>query len=298
MSSLSIMVPRIGDEQAFETTLASVLRFRLPHHQIIAVLGPDQSDPYGLGDEVTFVNCDRSPGLGNSLNAALPLISGDVTHLLRPGIEVFHHWFAPGMRCLQDPSAGMVAVPLVTAENPDRPVSRGLGAGWRMNVRHRRSERGVLAPSSWAAYYRTSLLRGIAPLDPGLGAEFAALDCGLAIQASGGNCARIDPQQALSLDDANRLRVGFSRQAGGDAARLCARHRPGSAGGLRDRLALGGELACGLVHPGRWIRLAGRGLAATRATTDTEFQRRIYETDAALHREGPAHRQPAIRRAA
>ncbi len=47
MSSLSIVVPRLGSDNHFEATLASVLRYRMPHHQVIVVQSDLHADHWG-----------------------------------------------------------------------------------------------------------------------------------------------------------------------------------------------------------------------------------------------------------
>ena len=124
MSSLTIVVPRLGSDAAFETTLASILRYRMPHHQVIVVQAADDVDDYGLGEEATFLTCQQSPCLAHFVSRAIPVCTGNVINLILPGVEVNNQWFAPAMREMTQPAAGCVSIPVFSGEQLE---SLGLG---------------------------------------------------------------------------------------------------------------------------------------------------------------------------
>jgi hypothetical protein len=258
MSSLSVLVPRLGASADFEATLASVLRYRLRHHQVVVVHGPDEPDDYGLRDEVDFVECRGPASLGSFLNAGLPHLSGNVIAVIQPGIEVHNHWFAGGVRQLGSADAGCAAVALVSAGERSRVISRGLAASRLMIPRHALQSRDVVAPHSHAFFCKREALESIGPLDESLSDPLLALDLALSMAAGGYQC-RCTDDTTLTIRDGSMVRIPMSYATGRDSRRLMARHgasaTPGSA------LVRSLELMSAVVRPSHWPMLAGRRAA-------------------------------------
>ncbi len=275
MSTLSIIVPRIGlaGDSHFEATLASVLRYRLPRHQVIVVHRSDQPDDYGLRDEVDFVACENSRSLGGFMNAALPRVRGAILALLRPGVEVHNHWFTHGVRILTSGEAGCVSVPLAASDDSASPVSRGIATNRRMTPRHADRRQTPAGPHSHAGFYRRDLLERIGPIDEWLCDELMGLDVALAMASLGYRCA-VAEELVLRIRFAEMIRYDSSFALGRDARRLVHRHaRPGGSPLVPFGCAL--ELVSDLVRPGRWTMLAGRGAARRRHATDVGFAARL-----------------------
>ena len=81
----------LGDQGPFEDTLASVLRYLPQDAQVIVVHDGTYSDPYHLGKEVHFVESDQNH-LISHLNIGLCYVSGAITVVVRPGIELDENW--------------------------------------------------------------------------------------------------------------------------------------------------------------------------------------------------------------
>ncbi len=275
MSSLTIIVPRIGADLDFETTLASVLRYRLPHHQVIAVQGPDQGDEFFLADEVDFLNCSLEPTMGRCLNTALPKVTGEIVNIVLPGVEVSNHWFAHGIRQMKQPGTGCVAVPLVARSDRQEVLSCGLVTTRRMIPRHASSaRRQPVGPGCQAGFYSRQLLTKLGPQDESLSDEFFGLDIGLSLAQLGYGCAVVE-DHVLTVGDAAWLNPGPSVTIGRDAQRMLQRHRRSDRSAAGDWLAAALEGITSLLHPGRLSQLAGRRAARRKQATDRGFQRHL-----------------------
>ncbi len=275
MSSLSIVVPRLGSDSHFESTLASVLRYRLKHHQVIVVQTDLHADTWGLREEVDFVEVAGRPRLARYYNEALKVATGDTMHIVRPGIEVTHHWFAYGIRQLQKVSCGCVAASLVSACHRDEIISRGITAGRHMlpvHVADRRQK--PLGPSTWAGFYRTCILQAIGEVDESLSDDFLGLDLALGIRGLGYQCGVIT-DRVLTIASRQMLRCRFGHRTGRDAQRMIQRHLPRREQRTGAAIAFGCDLASSLWRPDRWSQVAGRFSARHRQATDSAFSRRL-----------------------
>ena len=89
---LSIVIPMSQCMEAFEATLASVLRNRPEHSEILVVSSGDYDDPYALSDEVSFLATPPGTGLLTLINTGLRYAQGEIIHLLLCGAEVEEGW--------------------------------------------------------------------------------------------------------------------------------------------------------------------------------------------------------------
>ncbi len=292
MSSLTIIVPRVGADVDFETTLASVLRYRLPHHQVIAVQGPDQTDTYGLGDEVEFLSGPIAPALGSCLNAALPAVRGEVVHILRPGVEVFNHWFAHGIRQLRHPAIGCVAVP-VAGRDGQQIFSCGIAPTCRMIPRHQRTfQQRPAGPGCWAGFYRRTLLECLSPLDEHLSDAFFGLDIALSMAGLGFQCGVVE-DRAVTVRDTGCLELRPSATIGRDGQRMRQRHLDPHGVTPGQRIAAAWEIVRSLVQPDHWAQLAGRFSARHWQANDRGFCQRLALLQHQLESESDTRRNPA-----
>ena len=126
MSSFSIIIPMLGSQQDFEATLGSVLRYRLPKHQIVVVHNRDECDPYGLAEEVDFVQCDAGVSLATLIPRGVERATGEVIQILRPGMEVTENWFIHGIRLMLTDGVAAVSPTIRGAEDSHKILATGV----------------------------------------------------------------------------------------------------------------------------------------------------------------------------
>ncbi|HMO15017.1 MAG TPA: hypothetical protein PKA83_12910 [Pirellulaceae bacterium] len=172
---LSIIVPWMGDDAQYETTLATILRYQPERSEVLVPHGPRFVDRFGLSGEVQFVRCasdspgisqrSSEPGLSALLQEAVKQASGSVIHLVLPGIEVCEYWTQkPVATICNDNQVGMVAIPVQhnRAHRPrriqgieltERIVRRLVQQDNETNGEHAWREQGLIGPSAWCAFY-------------------------------------------------------------------------------------------------------------------------------------------------
>ena len=91
MTRLSIIIASSSDAAACEDTLASVLQNRPTDADIWLVHSLPYDDPYGLGEEVNFLQSSRSTIAGR-VAVACEQVRGEVVHLLPAGATVTEGW--------------------------------------------------------------------------------------------------------------------------------------------------------------------------------------------------------------
>ncbi len=267
MSSLTIVVPRLGSDAAFETTLASILRYRLPHHQVIVVQGSSDVDDYGLGDEATFLTCQESGGLAHYLNQAIPIVTGEVVNLILPGVEVHNQWFAPAMRELTQVDAGCVSIPVFVGEQL---ISRGLGFRADSRPGHISDESRIVAgPAKWAGCFRRTMLQQIFPLNGELGDDLVGLEIGLAAKGLGLRCV-VACNGGVSIEESLSIELPEGFRSGWVAQRLQQRYGQGNCSVI-GKFISAIRFGIQIVQPTKWSYLAGRKSAKRNQDADEEF---------------------------
>ena len=238
MSRFSIVVPLVGKLSLFEDTLASVLRYRCPASQIIVAHANAYEDPYGLGKEVDFVaikpsSASSSVGLIELFNAAVRVARGEFVALIRPGAQLRENWDSLITLAFSDPNVGSVAPALVAGNLTNRIVAGGITAGGSYNrklvgsnqrfVTRQVASLKPLGPTSWAAFYRRSLLTAIGEADEQLDPMYLDLDLALSLKALNFGC-EFCPDCVVSLADANAITGEAGLPHGRSAQRAVARY--------------------------------------------------------------------------
>ena len=166
MSRLSIIVPARYDPDALEETLVSVLENRPIDCEIIVVHPGNYDDPYGLADEVVFIEVDRNTCLVGTIAAGIQASQGAVIHLLECGASVDVNWTDHAMARFDDGQCGAVAPLVLDAANRSMILAEGIsyglggtrrvhGAGKKWSKKRRASYK-ILGPTLAAAFYRRS----------------------------------------------------------------------------------------------------------------------------------------------
>jgi hypothetical protein len=285
-NSFSIIIPMIGREQAFDDTLASVLRSKSADCQIIVAHDGTYSDPYDLRREVTFVQSDNgSDNLAALLNAAIPSATCPMTAIVKPGIELPEGWNDSVASAFDDQSVGSIAAPVVHADNPDRIATGGVslaaglnrklvGAGQRLKKRSTKKLR-PLGPTLWAGFYRTSLLQAVAPLCGQMEPVYLDVDIALAARTLDLNCRWL-PEVVIHIDQPKSIQAEASRPHGRSAQRATRRH--GLNSGVASRVINASfELLSSPLFPNMFPHAIGR-LFAGYVQADTDFHQRLVDS--------------------
>jgi hypothetical protein len=232
MVRFSIVLPMLESDTRFETSLASILRYRPEWTQVIVPHDPSFQDSYGLAEEVDFVATGRHRHLIHLFNCGLRAAQGQFVALIRPGVEFSNGWQEAIARAFKDDSVGSVSPALVATEMPGRLVTAGVttnfkrdrnpvGKGRRAATR-RAAKLRPLGPSSWAAFYRRSLLSALGSCDEQLDDHYLDLDLALSLRNLGFSC-RFERDWIVTIEDPANIQHEFKRPAGRSAQRLLNR---------------------------------------------------------------------------
>lgn len=192
-SEFSLVVPFLSDVEKLEATLASVLRYRPDDSQVIVVHDGRYPDPHQL-DEVDFVVAPTGASLGSQLGCALRIAEGPLVGLIRPGVELDECWDDSIREAFEDDQVASVSPSLVEEARPNKLVVAGvevgsgnkrryLGAGMRLGRKARRLS--PLGPSSWAGFYRRSVIDLLGTPDEQLDSHYLDVDLALGMRQLG-----------------------------------------------------------------------------------------------------------------
>ncbi|MDP1559872.1 MAG: hypothetical protein Q8M16_00565 [Pirellulaceae bacterium] len=123
MPRLTIIVPLMDQVDAFEMTLASVLRYAGSQVEVLAAIAGDYQDQYGILDEISsvFVDCRSTTVLSRAALAAGAATSTWI-YWLAPGIEMTQDALEGALKSVQQRDLGM-ASPRVAARTASTDVS-------------------------------------------------------------------------------------------------------------------------------------------------------------------------------
>ncbi len=277
MSSLSILVPRMGNVEDFETTLAAILRYRLPRHQVIVVHDLPPGDPYGLAGEVDFVSVPGEPGLVKWFNAGAACAQGEFINLICPGVEVTERWFLYAIRALRSPGVGSAIPAIMDPQQGMNPTVWGIGISVGMNRRVcRKPSHPVIGPSRWAGFYRRETLSLIGPLDESLSDDYLDVDLALSLRKLGLGTVNVS-QSVCRMPNSQLALSRPTRRGGRDAQRMVQRYLAGRgrAASVRTAAAVTAELAGCPLRPRQLAQVLGRLDAKTKRASDFAHGRRL-----------------------
>jgi hypothetical protein len=263
---LSCVIPAVGTTQDLETTLVSVLEKRPEDCEIIVVHNKPYADPYGLKDEVRFVETIGA-GMAACATLGIQIGDGEIVHTLAAGLEAADGWVEAALPHFDDPEVAVVAPVIRDAARPERVLAAGVKY-------HRGGRRGIctkppknsaasseaLGPTIDAGFYRKSALAALGDgLPVNLGDGLADIDLALGLAYAGFRTV-VEPE---CIAFAERLtaaeRSGF--RAGLFAERLFLRNLPVT-GWLpafaTHGLTVAGELLRSVARGTTLTQLAGR----------------------------------------
>lgn len=230
MIRFSIIVPYLEPSNAFDGTLASVLRYRPPCSEVIVVHDGTYHDPYRLKPEVRLVAAQRDSLAGNRffemLTAGVRHCESDFSVWMRPGVELDEGWEHSVVDAFGDQQVASVS-PLIVARHRSQQV---VCAGVETDGRGTRQLSGVgakvatpavsslepMGPSSWLGAWRTGLLNSVLPVTANVADIY--LDAEIAfIMRELGYASQINPGFVGYVDDADVI-LDQSKLAHGDCA--------------------------------------------------------------------------------
>ncbi len=105
---VSIVVPHLNDEAAFEDSLVSVLENRPADSEVVVAHDGHYRDPFDLGDEVRFVTHSES-SLPALIQATADAVHGRFVHVIGNGVRATAGWVDAALEKFEHQDAAVVA---------------------------------------------------------------------------------------------------------------------------------------------------------------------------------------------
>ncbi|GAB6185551.1 hypothetical protein [Thermopirellula anaerolimosa] len=195
MLRLSVLIPVAGRLSYLEDTLLSVLEAQPEGCRVIVVLDEPYADPWGLKDELRFIEAGPGCSLGRAIALGLAEVETPVTFVLPCGHEVEANWADQAPQIFEDERIAAVVPLAVRHDSPGVVVAAGVG--YRQDIgRLVPLQEGVacgntvlarrtqILPHSAGAFFRTESIRKI-PLDAELGEEWVLAAAVRALHSAG-----------------------------------------------------------------------------------------------------------------
>jgi cellulose synthase/poly-beta-1,6-N-acetylglucosamine synthase-like glycosyltransferase len=292
---LSLVIPFLGDSEALEDTLLSVLENRPEDCEIVVALAAPYDNPYRLEDEVRFVRGPSDGGWIGAVNAGIGVSRAPVVHLLACGGLATAGWADAAVCRFEDPRVAAVVPLVVDRSRPDRLVAAGMTYGAAGEVRSlgRKGRdwanggfwRQVLGPHPAAVFYRRSALEKVGRFDPYVADHLAGIDMGLILQQLRWHTV-LEPRSRVAATaegpPISRFRAAF------EAERFFWRWASAHGWGrslLLHALLVTGECLTGLITLSIVPRLAGRMLGGCLGILRRENRQRVRQRESTAWRD-------------
>lgn len=284
MARFSIIVPYIGDINLFDDTLASVLRYRPDDSQVIVAHDGSYENHHRLTNEVEFAVSSRKAQLIRLFNCGVRLASGAFVAFIRPGVELDESWhFSVQKAFLSDANIGSVSPMIVSPLKPNKLVAAGVArnfgycrklVGMNMSTAPRKTRSlSPLGPTSWAAFYRRSVLEVVGTCDELLDPVYFDLDLALTFSKLGFRC-QLSSECVASIDRSTPLLREVTMAHGRSAQRAARRHAKNASLGST-LCAITGELIKSPLNPWMVQHAIQRFGASKMADIDRHFCEKI-----------------------
>jgi hypothetical protein len=279
---LSIIVPHLHDDAAFEHTMLSVLVHREHETEVLIAHDGSYSDPYGLAqDEAVLIQSPSGESLSSLINLAVASACSPYIQVLLPGASVQAGWNNEALDLLQDRYLDAVCVPIRCQASNELVVGL-LGA----SLPHRRiasNADSVAGPLMLGSILRKKFLHSVGGWLAGCNREIAEVEMGLLIDTLGvefgiAKEATIQANKRLATGQESGYEIGHA--CGQLACAYSAIEDSGMAvSSLTQRL---GHLASGLMSPKTVAERLGWVMGIrNRALVDVVLAR-VAAADAAL----------------
>lgn len=242
MPRFSILIPLVGNARLFDDTLASILRNRPSNCQIVIAHDGSYLDPYHLDNEVEIVATSGPSNLAKLINAAMEVATHDLIAAFRPGIEVGENWHKPIEQAFADnPKTAAVSPIIIAASRTDTAIAAGVNCDFGLNRKlvgtksklarrtFDKADHQLIGPTSWAAFYRRSVLEMIGQIDESLDSLYVDLDIALSIEALGFQ-SQLAPDCVVEIERAKMILQESEQPHGLSAQRAIRRHADESYG--------------------------------------------------------------------
>lgn len=268
MPRLAIVISAVGSIESLEGTLVSVLENRPADCEIAVVLNRPYADPYDLAEEVRFIEPRASQSITEGINRALAGVRAPFVHLLASGCLASEGWVDAALARFGDRRVGSVAPIVWEDENCQRILAAGVGyrrwgrrylVGAGLSKLDPETQRAIVGPCGFAAFYRKAALDFVGGFSTRLGPRQADADVALVLRQAGFTAA-LEPDSRLRATAAVDVGLGAFRESLYDE-RLFRRNLvgPGQATALVAHWARTGlEVAGAFGRPRMVSQMAGR----------------------------------------
>lgn len=157
---LAILIPIKKNLNDFETTLASILRWRPEHCQVIVTHDGSYQDPYDLSDEVEFFEMKNSDW-ARWFASAVQLVDSEYVCSIQPGFEVSEGWFEQVEAQFNQESVVSVS-PAFSADNA---IVHGLVKSWngQPTLSIEGSHRAIDSVTQFIGCWKTDFVKQVVP---------------------------------------------------------------------------------------------------------------------------------------
>lgn len=261
---VSIVVPHLGDDIAFEDSLVSVLENRPADAEVCVAHDGRYTDPFDLGDEVRFVT-HPSRSLPQLITAAVAVVNGRVVHVIGDGVKATEGWTCEALEKFEHDDVAMVS-PVARVAMDDRITAAGWKSGrsclatpiaaqkLTLGGRDAASIRGVCLTAS---FWRRDVLQDVTQAFPTTDPDAAQFGWSRMVGRRGWRCAVAD--HSVVIADETMLGLSPSR-ARGTAMRAIEAELKGEsfAGSV---MSVGMAAVANVIRPSAWGEIAGGAMA-------------------------------------
>ena len=281
----SIIVPVVGQPEALDDTLASILREVPSDSEVFLVHDGTFIDNYNISAELTVID-SGSKRLSTQCAAALEQCTGEIVSVIRPGVELPEGWGPIVTDAFVDSAVSSATPIIVSQSKPDRIVTVGLKTNYhfhRMLV-----ERGsklaprvlgrvsCIGPTSWAAFYRRSTLAMIESWDSQIEDQYFDLDIALTLKALGYR-NEVLPDCVCQFNRPAIVGREADQPHGQSAQRAIARHVANDSAFRRGWVSFIAEIFMAIWKPGSFQQAVGRLRAPHYKAEDQAFKQRVSQ---------------------
>lgn len=268
MPQLTVVVPLMDQVDAFENTLASILRYDDQRIQVVVTHDGRYEDPHGILDEVdcVVIPSHRNTSRLGRVAAAVDSCRSPWIHWLAPGIEATEGWCDDLLEFLgRHSELGLLSPRVFSAAEGTcvasciltRPSGHALyledvwGEEW--SAEEVVVDRSLVGPTGWAGFCRRQLLEQWQQEWSGfrLPNGYAEAALGLMVRADGWDHQISESVLMANEATCEKMEQGVERD-GRAAAAILGRFQSGTAAGkcLRSLGYAFQEMLMGVVYPG------------------------------------------------
>jgi len=127
--SSACIIPVVGNTDALEGTLLSVLERRADDCEVIVVLNTSYDDPFDLQNELRFIQAPPDTGLVGCINLGIAATTAPVIHVLASGLEAGDGWLERAQSRFADSRVAAVTPLVYDTAKRDSLLAAGVGFG-------------------------------------------------------------------------------------------------------------------------------------------------------------------------